>query len=169
MRAVLLTLFAMVFVSSAWAVIFTAMTAAHSGGLSYAFDASSPSVTGGASSCGFSMEMFPVTYTRCARTREYNLGSRRSQLLWRLGPDLPPRQTLRSPRAAGLLTIPKRAKRSTLLLPPRRGVINRFLHVQLACADPCAHVQLRISPSRKYTGRCALPMIARQTSCPSTE
>ncbi len=63
MRAVLLTLFAMVFVSSAWMVIFTVMTAAHSGGLTYAFDSSSPSVTGGASTCGFSMEMFPVTYT----------------------------------------------------------------------------------------------------------
>ena len=62
MRTVLVTLFAMVFVSSAWAVIFTAMTAAHSGGYSYAYDRSAPSLTGGSSSCGFSMEMFPVTY-----------------------------------------------------------------------------------------------------------
>ena len=62
LRTVLLGLGAMLFVSSAWAVIFTAMTAAHSGGYSYAYDSSAPSVAGGAPSCGFSMEMFPVTY-----------------------------------------------------------------------------------------------------------
>jgi len=62
LRAVLLGLGAMLFVSSAWAVIFTAMTAAHSGGYSYAYDSSAPSVAGGATSCGFSMEIFPVTY-----------------------------------------------------------------------------------------------------------
>jgi hypothetical protein len=49
LRAVLLGLGAMLFVSSAWAVIFTAMTSA-------------PSFAGGASTCGYSMEMFPVTY-----------------------------------------------------------------------------------------------------------
>jgi hypothetical protein len=52
----------MLFVSSAWAVIFTAMTAAHSGGYDYAYDSSTPSVAGSAPSCGFSMEMFPVTF-----------------------------------------------------------------------------------------------------------
>jgi DnaJ domain len=62
LRTVLLGVFAMLFVSSAWAVIFTAMTAAHSGGYHYAFDSSAPSLAGGAPSCGFSMEMFPVTY-----------------------------------------------------------------------------------------------------------
>jgi curved DNA-binding protein CbpA len=62
LRAVLLGLGAMLFVSSAWAVIFTAMTAAHSGGYNYTYDASAPSVAGGAPSCGFSMELFPVTY-----------------------------------------------------------------------------------------------------------
>jgi curved DNA-binding protein CbpA len=62
LRAVLLGLGAMLFVSSAWAVIFTAMTAAHSGGHTYAYDASVPSLARGATSCSFSMEMFPVTY-----------------------------------------------------------------------------------------------------------
>lgn len=62
LRSVLLGLGAMLFVSSAWAVIFTAMTAAHSGGYNYAYDTAAPSVAGGAPSCGYSMEMFPVTY-----------------------------------------------------------------------------------------------------------
>lgn len=62
LRAVLLTTLAMLFVSSAWAVIFTAMTAAHSAGPSYVYDAATSALTGGSSSCGFSMEMFPVNY-----------------------------------------------------------------------------------------------------------
>jgi curved DNA-binding protein CbpA len=61
-RAVLLTLFAMLFVSSAWAVIFTAMTAAHSAGPSHIFSGPSRSFAEATPSCSFSMEMFPVTY-----------------------------------------------------------------------------------------------------------
>jgi hypothetical protein len=62
LRAVLLTVLAMLFVSSAWAVIFTAMTAAHSAGPGYGLDGAAPALAGGSSSCGFSMEMFPVNY-----------------------------------------------------------------------------------------------------------
>jgi len=61
-RAVLLTVFAMLFVSSAWALIFTAMTAAHSSGPGYAYDAAAPALNGASSGCGYSMEMFPVSY-----------------------------------------------------------------------------------------------------------
>jgi DnaJ domain len=61
-RSVLLTVFAMLFVSSAWAVIFAAMTAAHSGGLGYVYDAAAPILNGESSDCGFSMEMYPVNY-----------------------------------------------------------------------------------------------------------
>ncbi len=46
LRTVLLGLCAVLFVSSAWAVIFTAMTAAHSGGISYNYHASAPSLAG---------------------------------------------------------------------------------------------------------------------------
>jgi hypothetical protein len=61
-RAVLLALFAVLFVSSAWAMIFTAMTVARSGGADFGFD--TPTYAGTAmSDCSFSMEMFPVTYT----------------------------------------------------------------------------------------------------------
>ena len=62
LRAVLLTVLAMLFVSSAWAVIFTAMTAAHSGGSGYVYDAAGGTFTGASSDCGYSMEMFPVYY-----------------------------------------------------------------------------------------------------------
>jgi len=61
-RSVLLTVFAMLFVSSAWAVIFAAMTAAHSAGPGYVYDAAAPAFNGTSSNCGFSMEMFPVNY-----------------------------------------------------------------------------------------------------------
>ena len=62
LRAVLLTTVAMLFVSSAWAVIFTAMTAAHSAGSSYVYDAATSGLTGASSDCGFALEMFPVSY-----------------------------------------------------------------------------------------------------------
>jgi curved DNA-binding protein CbpA len=61
-RAVLLGLFGLMFVSSAWAMIFTALTVAHSGGLGELYSWSSPSSTGASADCSFSMEMFPVTY-----------------------------------------------------------------------------------------------------------
>jgi curved DNA-binding protein CbpA len=60
-RAALLTLIAVLFVSSAWAVIFTAMTVVHSGG--FDFDRASEFTAGVSPDCGFSMEMFPVTHT----------------------------------------------------------------------------------------------------------
>jgi len=64
-RQVLLTLFAVLFVSSAWAIIFTAMTVAHSAGSGYVYDGIAPSLAASSASasvsCGFSMEMFPVT------------------------------------------------------------------------------------------------------------
>lgn len=62
-RTLLLTLFAFLFVTSAWAVIFTAMTAAHSAGGSFAYEASSAAGAGASANCGYSMEIFPVTYT----------------------------------------------------------------------------------------------------------
>lgn len=63
LRTVLLGLFATLFVSSAWAVIFTAMTVAHSSGPVYAYEGSTPIVSGGSSSsCGYSMEIYPVSY-----------------------------------------------------------------------------------------------------------
>jgi curved DNA-binding protein CbpA len=63
LRKVLLGLFAVLFVSSAWAVIFTAMNAAHSGGLNYAYDTSAPSgMVSSSPSCGYSMEIYPVSY-----------------------------------------------------------------------------------------------------------
>ncbi len=62
LRAVLLTSLAMLFVSSAWAVIFTAMTAAHSAGPAYVYDTATSGLTGGYTNCGFSMEMYPVNY-----------------------------------------------------------------------------------------------------------
>jgi len=61
-RAVLLTLVAVLFVSSAWAVIFTAMTVAHSGGMGYIYDAAAPALSGASADCSFSMEIFPVDY-----------------------------------------------------------------------------------------------------------
>ncbi len=62
-RAVLLALFAVLFVSSAWAVIFTAMTVAHSGGADFGFDNPATYAGTATSDCSFSMEMFPVAYT----------------------------------------------------------------------------------------------------------
>jgi len=62
MRAVLLTVFAVLFVSSAWAVILTAMTAAHSAGSGDVYEAAGTALTGGSADCGYSMEMFPVRY-----------------------------------------------------------------------------------------------------------
>lgn len=62
-RAVLMTLFAFVFVSSAWAVIFTAMTSVRYSASSRSLDAPSSLGANTPESCGFSMEMIPVTYT----------------------------------------------------------------------------------------------------------
>jgi hypothetical protein len=53
---------AVLFVSSAWAMIFTAMTAARSSGWSYTYDYPAGVVSHVAPSCGFSMEIFPVSY-----------------------------------------------------------------------------------------------------------
>jgi len=61
-RVILLAVGALMFVSSAWAVIFTAMTAAHSAGLSYSYDGPVSGLSGGAPRCGFPMEIFPVSY-----------------------------------------------------------------------------------------------------------
>lgn len=64
LRNVLLTVFALLFVSSAWTVIFTAMTVAHSAGPSYSYipSSDSSSMVGSASSCAYSMEIVPITY-----------------------------------------------------------------------------------------------------------
>ena len=61
-REVALTLFAVLFVSSAWVAIFTAMTVAHSAGARFAYDFSAPVVAESTTSCGYTMEMFPVNY-----------------------------------------------------------------------------------------------------------
>lgn len=59
----LTALFSLLFVSTAWTVIFAAMTSAHSGSTGYWLSQSSPVTTSASLDCGFSMEMFPVTFT----------------------------------------------------------------------------------------------------------
>jgi hypothetical protein len=62
-RMALLTLFVVLFVSCAWVAIFAAMEVAHSGSSGYAFASHSEFTANTASDCGFSMVMFPVSYT----------------------------------------------------------------------------------------------------------
>lgn len=62
-RTVLMALFAFVFVSSAWAVIFVGMRSARYSMADYVFDAPSSFSAGVSQGCPISMEMFPVTYT----------------------------------------------------------------------------------------------------------
>ena len=61
-RNILLTIFALLFVSSAWAVIFTAMTAAHSGETVYGYVGAAPSPAGASSGSAYSVEVFPVGF-----------------------------------------------------------------------------------------------------------
>jgi len=61
-RAVILTMCVMVFVSTAWAAIFTALTAAHSAGSGYLLDSARTAMAGGSGSCGYSMEIIPMNY-----------------------------------------------------------------------------------------------------------
>ena len=53
--------FSLLFVSTAWTVIFAALTSAHSGSSSFWFAEASPVTTSASLDCGYSMEMFPVT------------------------------------------------------------------------------------------------------------
>jgi curved DNA-binding protein CbpA len=62
-RAVLMTLFAFLFVSSAWAVIFTTMTSVRYSASSRTLDAPRSFSADTSEGCGFSMEIVPVTYT----------------------------------------------------------------------------------------------------------
>jgi molecular chaperone DnaJ len=62
LRTVLVTAFALLFVSTAWTVIFAAMTAAHSSGGGFFAESSTSSVAEAPVDCSFSMEMFPVSY-----------------------------------------------------------------------------------------------------------
>jgi DnaJ-class molecular chaperone len=62
-KPVLTALFSLLFVSTAWTVIFAAMTSAHSGSSSFSFAEPSPITTSASLDCGYSMEMFPVTFT----------------------------------------------------------------------------------------------------------
>ena len=62
LRTVSLALGTLIFVSSAWAMIFTAMTAAHSGEAIYSYDSPISAASNAVPSCGFSMEIFPVSY-----------------------------------------------------------------------------------------------------------
>jgi len=62
-KAVLTALFSMLFVSTAWTLIFAAMTSAHSGSTGYSFAEASPIMTSASLDCGYSMEMFPVSFT----------------------------------------------------------------------------------------------------------
>ncbi len=62
-RTSLLTVFAFLFVSSAWAVIFSAMSSTHFLTSEYVYDSPSPFAAEMSQSCGFSMEMFPISYT----------------------------------------------------------------------------------------------------------
>lgn len=61
-RAVLLGLFALMFVTSAWALVITALTVAHSGGFGEAYYAPSTSPEAASTDCNFKMEIVPVTY-----------------------------------------------------------------------------------------------------------
>ena len=62
LRTVLFGLFAMLFVSSAWAAIYTAMRVAHSSRGDFSYQGSTPMASAASSSCGFSMEIYPVNY-----------------------------------------------------------------------------------------------------------
>ena len=62
-KPVLTALFSLLFVPTAWTVIFAAMTSAHSGSSSFSFAEVSPITTSASLDCGYSMEMFPVTLT----------------------------------------------------------------------------------------------------------
>ena len=62
-KAVLTALFSLLFVSTAWTVIFAAMTSAHSGSSGFALAESSAIITSASLDCGYSMEMFPMTFT----------------------------------------------------------------------------------------------------------
>ena len=59
----LTALFSLLFVSTAWTVIFAVMTSAHSGSSSFSFAEASPITTSARPDCGYSTEMFPVTLT----------------------------------------------------------------------------------------------------------
>jgi len=60
---VLTALFSLSFVSTAWTVIFAVTNAAHSGSSFRLFESPSSVTAVASQECGFSMEMFPVTYT----------------------------------------------------------------------------------------------------------
>jgi len=62
-KTVLTALFSVLFVSSAWTVIFAAMTSAHSGSTGSWLPDSTPVTASASPGCGYSMEMFPVTFT----------------------------------------------------------------------------------------------------------
>jgi len=62
-RAVLMTLVVFVFVSSAWAVIFTAMTSMRHSASGRSLDAPTSFSADTSDTCGFSMEIFPVSST----------------------------------------------------------------------------------------------------------
>ena len=59
----LTALFSLLLVSTAWTVIFAAMTSAHSGSSGFSIADTSPIATSASLDCGYSMEMFPVTLT----------------------------------------------------------------------------------------------------------
>lgn len=62
-RKVLLTLFAFVFVTSAWALIYAALSSGRISATDYAFDTPSSFGAELSQGCAFSVEMFPVSYT----------------------------------------------------------------------------------------------------------
>jgi len=62
-KPILTALFSLLFISTAWTVIFAAMNSAHSGSSYYLSESSAPVTAVASQDCGFSMEMFPVTYT----------------------------------------------------------------------------------------------------------
>ena len=59
----LTALFSLLFISTAWTVIFAAMTSARSGSSGVSVAETSPITTSASLDCGYSMEMFPVTLT----------------------------------------------------------------------------------------------------------
>jgi DnaJ-class molecular chaperone len=63
LKPVLTALFSLLFISTAWTVIFAAMTSAHSGSTGYWFAEASPTTASASLDCGYSMEMFPVSFT----------------------------------------------------------------------------------------------------------
>ena len=107
LRAVLLGLGAMLFVSSAWAVIFTAMTAAHSGGYQLRLRFFGAVGRRRCSQLRLLHGNVPGHLRGRSRSRDNFMGNRGAQLLRRIDPHLRRSASPRRARPEDLRTIPK--------------------------------------------------------------